>query len=54
MIFFKKQKVAKTDADILSFTTSYFHGNIRAQLGRIITAKDVEIKRKEIASYVFW
>jgi hypothetical protein len=53
MIFFKKQKVAKTDADILSFTSAYFHGNIRAQLGRIITAKDVERKRKEVTSHVF-
>jgi hypothetical protein len=53
MDFFKKQKAAKTDAEVLSSVSSYFHGNIRAQLGRIITAKDVELKRKEVTGYVF-
>jgi hypothetical protein len=53
MMFFNKQKAAKTDAEILSSVSRYFHGNIRAQLGRIITAKDVERKRKEVVNYVF-
>ncbi|MDR0516417.1 MAG: hypothetical protein LBH25_05160 [Fibromonadaceae bacterium] len=53
MIFIKKQKAAKTDVNVLSSVSHYFHGNVRAQLGRIITAKDVEYKRKEVTSYVF-
>jgi len=53
MSFIKKQKAVRTDADISGFVSRYFHGNVRAQLGRIITAKDVERKRKEVASYVF-
>ncbi|MCL2207643.1 MAG: hypothetical protein FWB90_06050 [Fibromonadales bacterium] len=53
MSFIKNQKAPRTDADISSFVSRYFHGNVRAQLGRIITAKDVERKRKEVASYVF-
>jgi len=52
-MFFKSNKFAKTDADRLSFISNYFHGNIRARLGRIITATDVERKRKEVTSYVF-
>ena len=46
-------RFAKTDIDKLSFISSYFHGNIRARLGRIITVTDVERKRKEVTSYVF-
>jgi len=52
-MFFKISKFAKTDTDRLSFISSYFHGNIRARLGRIITATDVERKRKEVTGYVF-
>jgi len=52
-MFSKKNRFAKTDNDRLSFIYSYFHGNIRARLGRIITATDVERKRKEVTSYVF-
>jgi len=50
---FKNSKFAKTDTERLSFISSYFHGNIRARLGRIITATDVERKRKEVIGYVF-
>ena len=32
----------------------YFHGNVRAQLGRIITREDVEARRKRILKYAFW
>jgi hypothetical protein len=53
MRFIKKQKAVKTDAKVLSVVSRYFHGNVRAQLGRIITAQDVERKRKEVTSYVF-
>jgi hypothetical protein len=53
MRFIKKQKAVKTDANALSCVSRYFHGNIRAQLGRIITVQDVERKRKEVTSYVF-
>jgi len=52
-MFFKSSRFAKTDINRLSFISSYFHGNIRARLGRIITATDVERKRKEVTSYVF-
>jgi hypothetical protein len=52
-MFFKRNRFAKTDTDKLNFISSYFHGNIRARLGRIITAIDVERKRKEVTSYVF-
>jgi len=52
MLFIRKQKTVKTEADIRSFISRYFHGNIRAQLGRIITAEDVERKRKTVTSYV--
>jgi hypothetical protein len=50
---FKRNRFVKTDTDRLNFISSYFHGNIRARLGRIITATDVERKRKEVTSYVF-
>jgi hypothetical protein len=52
-MFFKRNIFAKTDIDKLSFISSYFHGNVRARLGRIITATDVEHKRKEVTGYVF-
>jgi len=52
-MFFKKGKFAKTDIDRLDFISSYFRGNIRARLGKIITTEDVERKRKEVTSYVF-
>lgn len=31
----------------------YFHGNVKAQLGRIITEEDVAARRRKIAKYVF-
>lgn len=51
-MFVKKDRFTQTEADKSSFISHYFHGNIRAQLGRIITEKDVERKRKEVTSYV--
>jgi hypothetical protein len=46
-------KFSQNDTDRQGFISRYFRGNVRAQLGRGITLKDVERKRKEVTSYVF-
>ena len=52
--FLRLKNKMRTYAEIMKdLSPRYFHGNVRAQLGRIITEEDVEAQRKRISRYVF-
>jgi hypothetical protein len=52
--FLRLKNKMRTYAEIIKdLSPYYFHGNVRAQLGRIIYKEDVEIRRKKISKYVF-
>ncbi|MCL2845468.1 MAG: hypothetical protein FWE23_08475 [Chitinivibrionia bacterium] len=52
--FFSYNRKMRTYSQIMKdLCVRYFHGNVKAQLGRIITEEDVAARRRKIAKYVF-
>lgn len=49
----KNRKIRNYAEIVKDITPRYFHGNVRAQYGKIMTTKDVEERRTKIANYAF-
>ena len=53
-IFTPVKRGIRGDAELMrDLSLRYYHGNVKAQMGRFITAQDVEHRKKEISEYVF-